>query len=284
MKSLLGILLGATLTVFLTNGAQAQSLTLYNAALGGFPASQGSLAFGNVGTTPATETPFAATQSSPAFTRLDSTSNAATYAGYSNRTATVGTSADPPFFTLTPGDYVNSAFPTLDRTSGFTLSFTIRQNSQSSQSAVRAGFSVILLGSDSRGVELGFAGSTIFSQAPGFTSAAESVTGANIGTLTGSLTAYTLNITGNTYTLATAGTTLLTGGVKDYTAATGFAGNVYRSTNFVFLGDDTTSAAGSTDFAFVAITTAPEPSAGLLCAAGLGLVVAARRRKSRPSF
>ncbi len=213
----------------------------------------------------ATETYFAATQLSPAFTRLDSSASLGTYAGYSNRMGTVTPAGTPPFFALTPGAFVNPAFPTLDRTSGFTLSFTIRQNSQTSASPVRAGFSVILLGSDSLGVEIGFAGDTLFSQAPGFTTAAESVTGANITTLTGALTNYTLNITGNNYVLSTGNTLLLGGTIKDYTGATGFAGNIYRSTNFVFLGDDTTSASGNTDFAFVAISTAPEPTTGGLC-------------------
>src|SRR5262249_11789518 len=138
----------------------------------------------------------------------------------------------------------------------------------------RAAFSVILLGSDSRGVEIGFQSDTIFSQSPVF-QVAESVTGTGITSLVTALTPYDLRIQGTTYTLSTAGSALRTGTVKDYSAQTGFGSDVYRSTNFVFTGDDTTSARGVFNLTYLSIET-PEPSGVWLLFAGVALMLARR--------
>jgi hypothetical protein len=220
------------------------------------------------------------TAGTPSFTRLSTLGNEGTFAGYSNYNATATLS--PP--SLTPTTFVNPVFPNLDRTAGFNLRFTIRLNSEThTGNPARAGFSVILLGSDRQGVEIGFQSNTIFAQAPGFGTPTESNGEAIIPALTGAFTTYDLSITGNTYALRNGATTLLTGAVKDYTAATGFAGDVYRTPNFLFLGDDTTSASASTDLSFISITAnaaAPEPASLALVGAILpGFVLARRKRR-----
>jgi hypothetical protein len=279
-----GIGLAATL-LFLSGGARVATAqttqVLYDAASGVTPTASVPqwLTFGAVPNVAQTFTP-----GLPSFTRFDTTASEGTYAGYSNRNASVAPAVTPPFFTLTPTTLVNPAFPNLDRAAGFNLQFTMRLNSEThAGNPVRAGFSVILLGSDRLGVEVGFQSDTLFAQAPGFGSpAAESVSGAAISALTGAFTTYDLSIAGNTYTLRNGATTLLTGAVKDYTAATGFAGDVYRTPNFLFLGDDTTSASASTDLNFVRITTnavAPEPASLALFGVVLPGVLAARRRR-----
>lgn len=276
--------IGLAAALLLLSGARiasAQSTTvLYDAASGVTPAnfSPKWLEFGAF--VSATQT---FTSGTPSFTRLDTLATETTYAGYSNYSATAN--LFPP--TLTPTTFINPAFPNLERSTGFNLSFTVRLNSEThTGNPVRAGFSVILLGSDRQGVEIGFQSDTLFAQAPGFGApAAESVTGAAVSALTGAFTTYDLSIMGNTYTLRNGVNTLLTGTIKDYTAATGFAGDVYRTPNFLFLGDNTTSAAASTDLSFISITTnaaAPEPASMALFGAILpGYMLVRRRRTSR---
>jgi hypothetical protein len=266
--------------------ASAQATTvLYDAASGVVPTSFSPqwLTFASV---PAVVTQ-TFTPGSPAFTRFDSTASETTYAGYSNRNATF--TPIPP--TLTPTTFVNPAFPNLDRTSGFSLRVRMRLNNEThTGNPVRAGFSILLLGSDRLGVEIGFQSDTLFAQAPGFGAPpAESISGAGIAALTGSFQLYNLLVFGDTYRLgletAAGISPLLTGPLKDYTAATGFAGDVYRTPNFLFLGDDTTSASASTDLNFVSITTnavAPEPvSIALIGSVLPGLLLARRRRNRR---
>ena len=48
----------------------------------------------------------------------------------------------------------------------------------------------------------------------------------------------------------------MTGAVRDYSAIGFFP---YTQQNFLFVGDDTTSASGSYDFAYMAVTAVPEP-------------------------
>ncbi len=157
---------------------------------------------------------------------------------------------------------LNTNFPVLDRTKGFTLSFDLKINSESHSSDDnsdgkddRAGFSVIVVTSDnSKAIELGFWGNRIWAQEGGanvqpvpntartlFTQAE----GVDYNTQS-ALTRYDLKVKGNTYELFAAGgtTAILTGSLRDYTAfpATGLPYDPYERTNFVFMGDNTTSA------------------------------------------
>jgi hypothetical protein len=179
------------------------------------------------------------------------------HAGYFNRLVTTN-AANPSF--ITPGALVNAGFPSLDPALGFTLHFTAEVFAESHTSPDRAGFSVILLGNNGKGIELGFQSSTIFAQNQGFT-AGESVT----TSLLAALTPYDLTISDGNYSLSASGTSLLSGAVRDYSSASGFGTDVYRSTNFVFLGDDTSSASATTYLGAISIETAPEPATFLLC-------------------
>jgi hypothetical protein len=213
--------------------------------------------------------------------------NESSRAGYSNYT--------------TSGGIVNSAFPVLDRITGYTLSFTFKANSQTNNGTngdFRAGFSAIILGNDNRGIEIGFrkqntkvVGLTpdIFSQNDSnFNSLGEQNN--TIGTILDNLNTYQLNVLGNTYQLTSGGNTLLTGLVRDYTGATGPLSSVYRTPNFIFLGDNTTSAGASVDITNISITTnatsVPEPSnwIGIGLAIGFGIKLKARLSKSNREF
>lgn len=242
----------AAITVSLTllagvNRTEAVQVTLYNGQLGGTPSSQGWLILGNIG---ATE------NASGGVTNLNSISSNNIYAGYSNRNVSV--SLFP--LSITPTTPVNPSFPTLDRNTGYTLSFTVQILSQANDGPNgpnRAGFSVIALSSDRQGIEIGFRNSDIFSQSgPSFT-VGEINNSPTIAPLLSALTTYNLNVLGNTYTLTSGATNLLSGSLRDYTAATGFASNIYRTADFVFLGDNTTSARANINLSAVSVNTDP---------------------------
>jgi hypothetical protein len=194
---------------------------LYNGSLNTLPEQQGALLFASSGGSVATEA------ASSGKTTLDS-GDAAVKAGWS------------------------TLLSNLDRTTGFDLSFDLKINSETHNTNDRAGTSVILLGSDHQGVELGFWTNDIWAQtsSPAFTHGEEHAFD------TTAMTHYDLSIQGSSYNLSANGTSILTGPVRDY-GGLGASPNVYAFGNFVFIGDDTTSATGSMDFASMAI--APEP-------------------------
>jgi hypothetical protein len=246
----------------LCGSLSAASLQLYTPAVGALPEGGGSPSFayfagpgaGTVETAPTVST---------AYTVLNTGADSSLHAGYFNRQLAINF-ANPSV--ITPGAFVNAGFPSLDPTLGFTLHFSTEIFAEAHSSVDRAGFSVILLGNDGKGIELGFQNNTIFAQnqTPLFT-AGESATGAGIAALLQALTPYDLTISGGSYSLSTGGTDLLSGATRNYSAASGFGTDVYRSTNFVFLGDDTSSASATTYLGPVSIDTAPEPAAFLLC-------------------
>ena len=257
--ALAGMILGSALLC--AGSASAQTTTLYNPTLGTKPGDQGYLILGNV---------FTATEiyqtGPPAVTNLNSSSAQSIYAGYSNYNIALG---GPSGFTTTT--FVNPAFPTLNPTTGFTLNFTMQLLAEThTGNANRAGFSVLLLGSDKKGIEIGFQSGGVFSQSTGFTQM-DANFASTVPTLLSSLTAYSLSIQNSTYTLFAGNTLLLTGAAQDYTTASGFGTEVYRTSNFLFLGDDTTSAGANVNLGAVSITAntaAPEPGSGLLLLVG----------------
>jgi hypothetical protein len=155
--------------------------------------------------------------------------------------------------------------PTLDRTAGYTLSFTARVAQETHASNDRAGFSIIVLSDDAIGLELAFWEDEIWAQHDVQTGGGYFLHGEGVFTdTTQRLTTYDLAIVGDTYTLWMDGTAILNGPLRDYT---GYEGGIdpvidpYETPNFLFLGDDTSSAAAIVELSYVAITTntAAEP-------------------------
>ncbi|MBD2048868.1 DUF4347 domain-containing protein, partial [Coleofasciculus sp. FACHB-64] len=199
-----------------------------------------------------------ATQSaSGGATTLDTTADSGTYAGYSP-----------------------NSVPNLDRTTGYTVSFTAQVLSEDHTTsgtadkngdgiADRAGFSIIVLSSDKKGIELGFWDDEIWAQEDGTTQTDPSTNpsasnnqllfthaeGATFNTTAG-LIPYQLTVLGDTYTLSTGGTTILSGKLRDYTAWVGVGPiDPYETPNFIFFGDGTTSASAKVKLSDVSITT-----------------------------
>ncbi|MEM6255550.1 MAG: DUF4114 domain-containing protein [Cyanobacteria bacterium P01_D01_bin.156] len=227
-----------------SNAVTLGARSLYTNTLSNPPNSQGELSFTNLNLAPllATET----TASSG--TILDTTASQDIYAGYSNYSSPSLVSPGLP--TL-----VNPGFPILDNTVGYEISFTMQLLEESRTNQSRAGFSIIAISQDTtKAIELGFQKTSattgnIFAQGgPAFVAAE------NVSFNTTESTNYTLAIKDDAYTLSANGTSILTGSLRDYTNFVG-AIDPYETPNFIFLGDDTTSAQGSFVLSQVAVQT-----------------------------
>ncbi|MCC6473052.1 MAG: hypothetical protein IT514_04830 [Burkholderiales bacterium] len=181
---------------------------------------------------------------------------------------------DTSFGSMTQAGYFR-ADRDIDSTAGVRLSFSAQLLAETHAGTDRAGFSVIMLDRQRKGIELGFWSSPagVFAQGgPGFTRAE------NTSFATGAMARYTLQLLNGQYTLRSGPDTLLSGAMRDYSSF----GFPYTTANFLFFGDDTSSAAASVRLASVAIAPVPEPSeaAMMLCGlAVLGLAVRMRARK-----
>lgn len=197
-------------------------VSLYDPARGGLPESQGRLRYAAL---PPPVDARAAFDGSSAV--LTTTTDLAELAGWS---------IDP------------ARAPALDRHAGFTLRFALqiieerRLPSDDNGDGLddRAGWSVTLLASDRRGIELGFWDDRVWAQEGGvepdlFTQAEGAAVDAT------QFAVYALTIRGDRYTLDRNGVTVLSGALRDYTA---FSGPIdpYETPNFVFLGDNTSRA------------------------------------------
>jgi hypothetical protein len=199
-------------------------------------------------------------------TRLTTSGNAGISAGWSN-------------YTLT-GAPVNSGFPVLNPAQGFALEFNLQILAAAVSTEKvddRGGFSVILLGSDKKGVEIAFQSNRLFALK---LDASDLFVGdmtkvATVDTSVGQL--YRLAISGSTFTLSSGSSTLLSGDTYDYTPwvqTTLGVADPYDLANYMFLGDDTTSASSTSVISYIAV---PEPS-GIAAAAMIGAGLLRRRR------
>lgn len=157
--------------------------------------------------------------------------------------------------------FKNAAFPTLNPATGFELAWSMQVVSENHLSNDRAGTSVILLGSDNKGIEIGFWGNEVWAQtaSPLFTHG-ESAT---FDTSTAAVN-YRLVVTGANYLLYGNNSPLLSGPTRSYSA---FGSAPYTLNNYFFIGDNTTSAGAGLQMQSVRITTpVPEPGQIILAA------------------
>ena len=164
----------------------------------------------------------------------------------------------------------------LDIAGGVRLRFDAQLNSETHSSNDRAGFSVIAIGSGLTGIELGFWSDRVFAQnqAPLFTHGEQGFLD------TTNLTSYDLFLSGSGYQLWGDGSLILSGALRNYSAA--FI-PPYIVSNSLFLGDNTSSARADVRLAYVEVETLPEPATILLSSAALlslGLFRFSRRGKS----
>lgn len=155
----------------------------------------------------------------------------------------------------TSTEVTTPGFPILDRKAGFQVDFALQIENEAHRSDNRSGFSLIVLGEDARGIELAFWQDEIWAQSDTSTGGLFKHGEGTAFPTTSALTEYQLTITDKTYTLSADGVPILTGPIRDYSAFEGFP-NPYRTPNFLFLGDDTTSAQARVRLGFVSVTGA----------------------------
>lgn len=159
------------------------------------------------------------------------------------------------------GDYAGYAItptlaPTLDRTTGFRLNFTVAVDAEAHVDSNRSGFSVILLAEDKKGIQIDFWEDEVWAQEGGTTDLFTKAEGVSFDTTSG-LIAYELEIVGDIYTLSAPGMTTLTGAVRDYTAWNPpFPGapDPYETPNLIFFGDLSSDGQSLTRWSYAAVT------------------------------
>ncbi|OQX25552.1 MAG: hypothetical protein BWK80_14965 [Desulfobacteraceae bacterium IS3] len=144
--------------------------------------------------------------------------------------------------------------PMLDRFIGFTLRFKVQLVTETSEIRDQAGFSVIVICNDKKGLELGFRSGEIRvrDDNPDFTA------GETANPDTASLMPYTLVIQGDGYKLYADSDRLkepiLSGRLRDYTAyQKAFFPNSYNTPDFLFFGDSSTLAGAEINLASVSV-------------------------------
>jgi hypothetical protein len=275
-----GLIAGIAASGMMAGGSfdRVGAVTLYDGSLGGTPNSGSYLNFFSIPTLPAPT-------SNGSGVTLNTSLNEGIYAGYSNYNATVVGN------TVSVGGLVNPLFPVLDSAVGYTLSFKMQINSQTNtgpNGANRAGFSALILDNNKKGIEIGFRNSDIFAQPDAnFNSILPSEQKTGIGGTLGSPTTYDLTVLGNSYTLSTGGNTLINGLLRDYTGAQGAGSAIYNTANFLFLGDDTTSASASVNLQNITLNTnaaaVPEPSSLIGTGLAIGFGAALKRKLGKRS-
>jgi hypothetical protein len=218
--------------VLLTTISASAAGVLYDGSVGSTPDRQGWLLLMD----PPLQEGNAATQTAQrGVTVLDSMTDQNDKAGY------FGSWPDP------RAPYQHPLLPTLDRTTGYVIRLDVRLLDEVHRFD-RAGFGVIAISEDLQGVELEFWKDEIWLQAddPLFTHGE----GVPFDAASG-IVSYELKIQGDRYVVSANGDQLLSGPLKDYTEF----GPPYTFPSFLFIGDDTTTAAAKVEIARVEVDT-----------------------------
>lgn len=247
----------ACMAVFYDPAAHAVDILLYDAGLNTFPESQSWLFYsldtgagGSVGKTLIGGGTQIATDN-------------ASRAGWSNTIPLINT-------------WKNPSFPHLTSTEGFALEWSMQVVTESHISANRSGFSMILLADDYNGIELGFWSDEIWAQNsdPLFTHG-ESVP----KDTTSGMINYRLEIVGNQYLLMADQAKILSGLTRNYTA---FGSAPYTLNNYLFFGDNTTSAGAKVEFGSIILATQVPESGNLAMISGfLTLILWLKQKRNK---
>lgn len=232
-----------TLATGLLCAATVRAVVLYDAALDTLPAAQGWLS-GGIG--PVTHSATGGIYS------FDSSAQMSTQWGHS--------------LTLNGSP--------LDTDRGFDLAFTLRVISEDHGANLnRAGFSLLFTGQDpTHSLELAFWIDRVWAYHYDALQGSPFVQGVGAAIDATQWANYTLQVRQQSFTLLSGATTLMSGPLENYTAQ----GVPYSSTNFIFFGDDTSSARTSVQLTSIQLSPVPELPPALMLAIGL-LVVAWRR-------
>lgn len=150
------------------------------------------------------------------------------------------------------GAATTDGFPILDSTAGFRVNFALQVERESHDSAHRSGFSVIILDSNARGIEMSFWPNEIWVQHDD-TTGGLFTHGEGVSFATTEMLEYEVRFSGDQYALTANSQPLLAGPLRDYSAFDRFP-DPYETPNFLFLGDDTTSAETRARLRFLSVT------------------------------
>lgn len=185
-----------------------------------------------------------------------------TYANYPINTATPIFSGDSTILDTTENDNINAGwfsdgatapgFPELVQADGFHVDFTVQIGEEAHGNNNRAGFSVIVLSNEAKGIELAFWMDEIWAQNDTATGGLFTH-GESTPYTTTTFVDYQVLIVSNTYTLTANTLPILTGPVRDYSDFVGII-DPYETPNLLFFGDDTTSARARIRIAQASVT------------------------------
>jgi hypothetical protein len=148
--------------------------------------------------------------------------------------------------------------PRLDRERGFTMHFSLAVDREEHVRDDRAGLSLVIVCTDLMAVELSFWDDRVWIQddaAPLF----EGSRGEGVRRTGSRLTDYDLWIAGSHYELLADGKPVLSGRLRDYSA---FGRYPYDRPNFLFIGDNTGSAAAASRLTRMSVALDPQPRPG----------------------
>ncbi len=248
------------LALAMFGGQSATAATLFDPALGLSPEAQG---FNRLGLGIFQQTP-------AGLIDLDTTLANALQAGYISELPADGSAQHP-------------AIPVLDRVAGFKLEFSLKvlteahlaRDDNTDGRLDRAGFSVIAIGEDLFGLELGFFTDRVWAYEDANPNAGGLFTQAEFALLdtSANLLDYVLSVHGMQYQLTQNGSALLTGTLRNYNpSGVDAAWNPYDNSSLLFFGDDTGSARSHVQIGRIAIAPVPLPPAALLLAGPLFLM------------
>jgi len=156
--------------------------------------------------------------------------------------------------------------PLLDTAEGFDLIFRARVHDERHVREDRAGFSVIVIGGNLDGIELGFWDDAIWAQSdagdPIFQDSHAETARFNCAK---QVVEYRLSIQGGEYELYADEESVLHGKLRNYTR---YGGYPYTTPNFIFLGDNTTSASGWLELSYVAVDVGAPTADGMVAVVG----------------
>lgn len=144
-------------------------------------------------------------------------------------------------------------FPILDSGMGFQVNFTLQIDSEIHESNNRSGFSILLLDQNAKGIEMSFWQNEIWVQNDDSTGGLFTHGEGIVFATTSGMIEYALRFSGDQYTLTANSQPLLTGPLRNYGPFEGFP-DPYETPNFMFLGDDTTSAQARIRLRFLSVT------------------------------
>lgn len=146
-----------------------------------------------------------------------------------------------------------TGFPILDSSASFQVNFTLQLESEVHESSNRSGLSIILLDQNAKGIEMSFWQNEIWIQSDGVTGGLFTHGESVAFDTSAAPVEYQIAVIEDTYTLTGNSQLLLTGPVRDYSAFDRFP-DPYETPNFLFMGDDTTSAQSRIRLRFLSVT------------------------------